>query len=259
MRIVRISHRDAPAWGVVDATGQHVRLLSGTPFDEVIRYTGVQTPLVEADLLAPVVPSKIYCLGRNYADHVVQMGYEELGPPSLFMKGPTTIVGPGGTVVIPSPDVDGVIEHEAELAIVIGRTARNVRREDAADVILGYTCADDVSARTLQRGDPYPTRGKGFDTFCPVGPWVDTEFDPHADARIGSRVNGEPRLEGTTGQMTYDVGAVVEFVSSFSTLLPGDLILTGAPGGPGGITAGDRVEIEIEGLGTLVHDVAFEG
>jgi len=252
MKYARIAINDEVHWGAVD--GDAVEVLAGTPYERAVG-TGRVEALEHVRLLAPVAPSKIFCLGRNYAEHVAEMGYQPLEGPSVFMKGSTTVIGPGEPVVLPPQSMDPVIEHEAELAIVIGRPARFVAAADAAEVILGYACADDVSARTLQRGDPHPTRGKGFDTFCPVGPWIDTQVDPIAGTSIRCSVNGELRQDASTAQMIHGIPELIEYLSGFATLLPGDLILTGSPGGSGPLAPGDRVEIEIGGIGTLVHGV----
>jgi 2-keto-4-pentenoate hydratase/2-oxohepta-3-ene-1,7-dioic acid hydratase in catechol pathway len=205
--------------------------------------------------LAPVTPSKIFCLGRNYADHRAEMGYEHDGSPSVFMKGPSTIIGPGQNIVLPPASVSTYVEHEAELAVVIGKPARHVSAADADDYILGYTCANDVTARDLQRADPHPTRGKGFDTFCPVGPWIETELEPAAGIRLRCRVNGVLRQDGSTADMTYGIPFLIEYLTGFATLNPGDLILTGSPGGTDAIHPGDRVDVEIEEIGTLSNGV----
>jgi 2-keto-4-pentenoate hydratase/2-oxohepta-3-ene-1,7-dioic acid hydratase in catechol pathway len=202
-----------------------------------------------------VAPSKIFCLGRNYADHRTEMGFLHDGAPSVFMKGSSTVIGPGDNIVLPPLSMSSHVEHEAELAIVIGKSARNVRAENASDYILGYTCANDVSARDLQRSDPHPTRGKGFDTFCPVGPWIETDLDPGAGLRLRCSVNGAPRQDASTADMTYNVPFLVEYLSGFATLHPGDLILTGSPGGTELLHPGDQIEIQIDGIGTLTNGV----
>lgn len=206
-------------------------------------------------LLAPVTPSKIFCLGRNYAAHRAEMGYQHDGAPSVFMKGPTTVVGPGDDIVLPPRTMSTHVEHEAELAVIIGKTARFVSAADAPAYILGYTCANDVSARDLQRSDPQLTRGKGFDTFCPVGPWIETDLDPTKGVGFRCSVNGTLRQNGSTADMTYDVPFVIEYLSGFATLHPGDLILTGSPGGTERLHPGDRIDIEIDGIGTLSNGV----
>jgi 2-keto-4-pentenoate hydratase/2-oxohepta-3-ene-1,7-dioic acid hydratase in catechol pathway len=202
-----------------------------------------------------VTPSKIFCLGRNFAEHRSEMGYVHDGAPSVFMKAPTTITGPGDDIVLPPRSTSTHVEHEAELAIVIGKTARFVRAEVASDYILGYTCANDVSARDLQRSDPHPTRGKGFDTFCPVGPWIETDLDPVQGIRLRCTVNGELRQDASTADMTYGIPFLIEYLTGFATLHPGDLILTGSPGGTEPLYPGDRIDIEIDGIGVLTNNV----
>lgn len=252
MKYARVEIGGAQTWATVD--GEALYAMDGSPYDGG-RAQGPALPLDDVRLLAPVTPSKIYCLGRNYADHRAEMGYVHDGSPSVFMKGPSTIIGPGEDVVLPPPSMTTHVEHEAELAIVIGRIARSVHASNAYDYILGYTCANDVSARDLQRSDPHPTRGKGFDTFCPVGPWIETNLDPAAGVHLRCKVNGALRQSASTAQMTYDIPFLIEYLSAFATLVPGDLVLTGSPGGTEPLHAGDHIEIEIEGLGTLTHGV----
>lgn len=253
MKLARAAVDGSVVWGRVES--EEFVIASGDPWsdmgDDLCRI-----PLEQANLLSSVEPSKIICLGRNYAEHIQEMGYLTEEKPSLFMKPPTTIVGPAGTVVLPPETLSAHVEHEAELAVVIGRRATAVSTEDALDYVLGFTCADDVSARDLQRGDPHPTRGKGFDTFCPIGPWIETDLDLEEGARIMARVNGELRQDGNTLQMIHRVPFLVSFISHFTTLLPGDVLLTGSPGGTGSLLPGDEVEIEIEGVGILRHGVA---
>ncbi len=202
----------------------------------------------EADLLCPVRPSKIVCVGRNYAAHARELGHDVPTEPVLFLKPPSALAGPGDAVVLP-PESSRV-EHEAELAVVIGRRAKNVGPGDALATVLGYTCACDVTARDLQRKDVQFTRSKGFDTFCPVGPWIETELDPAAQ-RVRCRVGGQTRQDGATAQMLFDVPTVVSFVSHMMTLEPGDVILTGTPEGVGPLAAGDALEVEVSGVGVL--------
>jgi 2-keto-4-pentenoate hydratase/2-oxohepta-3-ene-1,7-dioic acid hydratase in catechol pathway len=194
-------------------------------------------------------------VGRNYADHRSEMGYTHDGSPSVFMKGPSTIIGPAANIVLPPQSLSTHVEHEAELAVVIGKTARFVSAADATDYILGYTCANDVSARDLQRSDPHPTRSKGFDTFCPVGPWIETQLDLATGVRLRCSVNGDVRQDGSTAEMTYDIPFLIEYLTGFATLYPGDLILTGSPGGTKPLRHGDLVEIEIDNIGTLTNGV----
>lgn len=252
MRYARIEHHGTPRWAAVQ--DDTLCLLDGDPYDGG-RPEGPTVALTGTRLLAPVTPSKIFCLGRNYAAHRSEMGYQHDGAPSVFMKGPTTVIGPGDDIVLPPTDLSTHVEHEAELAIVIGRPARFVDAADAFDHILGYTCANDVSARDLQRGDPHPTRGKGFDTFCPVGPWIETDLDPTSGVRVRCSVNGVIRQDASTAEMTYDIRFLIQYLSGFATLLPGDLILTGSPGGTEPLHHGDRIDIEIDGIGTLTNGV----
>lgn len=252
MKLARVTAAGGVAWCIIE--DDLVHLLRDEPWHGLNR-TGETLALAEARLLAPVTPSKIVCVGKNYHDHITEMGYERPEAPSVFLKPGPTIIGSGDTVVLPPPELSRHVEHEAELGIVIGREGRFVTEREALDYVLGFTCVDDVSARDVQRSDPYPTRGKGFDTFCPVGPVIETEIHGHGDLRIRCSVNGILRQDGSTSEMIYDVPFIISFVSQFTTLLPGDLILTGSPGGSGQLVAGDEVAIEIEGVGTLLHSV----
>lgn len=252
MKYARVAVAGTPSWGIVN--GDAVELVDGNPYDGT-QLTGATVLLSEVRLLAPVTPSKIFCLGKNYAAHRAEMGYEHDGAPSVFMKGPTTVIGPGEDIVLPPLSMSTHVEHEAELAIVIGRPARFVKAADALNYILGYTCANDVSARDLQRGDPHPTRGKGFDTFCPVGPWIETELDPISGVQLRCKVNGTVRQDSSTSEMTYGIPFLIEYLTGFTTLMPGDLVITGSPGGTEPIHPGDQVDIEIEGIGTLTNGV----
>jgi 2-keto-4-pentenoate hydratase/2-oxohepta-3-ene-1,7-dioic acid hydratase in catechol pathway len=206
------------------------------------------TTVVEGNLLCPVAPSKIVCIGRNYAAHAKEMGSDVPAEPMLFLKPPSALLDPGGTVICPSESAK--VEHEAELTVVIGRRAKNVPKEQALSYVFGYTCACDVTARDIQRKDVQFTRGKGFDTFCPIGPFIETELDP-ASVRIQCRVNGQSRQDGNTKNMIFDVPTLVAYVSRMMTLEPGDVILTGTPEGVGPLVDGDVLEVEIDGIGTL--------
>lgn len=252
MKYARIAVDGATRWGIV--RGHKLQLIDGSPYDGG-QITETLHKLADVRLLAPVTPSKIFCLGRNYQDHRAEMGYEHDGAPSVFMKGSTTIIGPGDDIVLPPLSLSTHVEHEAELAIVIGKPARFVSADDALTYILGYTCANDVSARDLQRGDPHPTRGKGFDTFCPVGPWIETELDPISGVRLRCSVNGEIRQDASTADMTYGIPFLIEYLTSFATLLPGDLLLTGSPGNSAPLRPGDHIEIDIDGIGTFTNGV----
>jgi 2-keto-4-pentenoate hydratase/2-oxohepta-3-ene-1,7-dioic acid hydratase in catechol pathway len=207
-----------------------------------------QTAAVEGNLLCPVAPSKIVCIGRNYAAHAKEMGAEAPAEPMLFLKPPSALLDPGGTVLCPPESAK--VEHEAELTVVIGKRAKNVPKAQALSYVFGYTCACDVTARDVQRKDVQFTRGKGFDTFCPIGPFIETELDPSA-VRVQCRVSGQTRQDGNTRNMIFDVPTLVAYVSRMMTLEPGDVILTGTPEGVGPLAPGDVLEVEIDGIGVL--------
>ena len=257
MRVVRVDCGE-PRYGVLDDDLDDdldtVRLLHGEPFGE-LDLSGQVTTLSESPALVPVTPTKVLAVGRNYARHAEEMGLVLGEVPSVFLKPPQSLLAHGGDVILPPPDVSGRVEHEAELAVVIGRTARNVRADDAFDHILGFTCADDVSARDLQRGDPQLTRGKGFDTFCPLGMAIETDVRADTDYEITCKVNGEERQRATTAELIYSIPFLVEWLSAWTTLVPGDVVLTGSPAGTGPLAAGDCVEIAVTGLSRLRHGV----
>jgi 2-keto-4-pentenoate hydratase/2-oxohepta-3-ene-1,7-dioic acid hydratase in catechol pathway len=242
------------AYGVVEGDGEDavVVRLDGTPFDG-IRPTGERTPLSGVTLLAPVEPSKVVAFGRNYAEHAKELGNEVPEIPIVFLKPSTSVVGPD--VEVDYPELTSDLHYEGELAVVIGRRCRAVAAADVADVVLGYTVANDLTMRDIQKSEGQWTRGKGFDGACPLGPWVETEIDPSALA-LRSSVNGELRQDGTTADMLRNVGACVSWVSQAMTLLPGDVVLTGTPAGVGSLQRGDRVEVTIEGIGTLLTRIA---
>jgi 2-keto-4-pentenoate hydratase/2-oxohepta-3-ene-1,7-dioic acid hydratase in catechol pathway len=206
-----------------------------------------------AALLPPVTPTKIVCVGRNYADHAKELGNEVPAEPLLFFKPPSALLAPGGTIVRPA--VSQRVEFEGELAIVIGRTAKDVRANAWRDYVRGFACANDVTARDLQKKDVQFTRGKGFDTFCPIGPCIEDDLDV-SDLRVTTRVNGETRQDGRTSQMIFPPGVLLEFITAVMTLVPGDVILTGTPAGVGPLDAGETVEVEVEGIGVLTNVVA---
>lgn len=210
--------------------------------------TGDTIPCDEGALLCPVAPTKIVCIGRNYAAHAKELGNEVPSEPLLFLKPPSALLGPGGTVRLPPESAR--VEHEAELAVVIGTRAKDVTKDAALAHVFGYTCACDVTARDLQRKDVQFTRAKGFDTFCPVGPWIETKLDPGAQ-RIVCRVGGQTRQDGPTARMIFDVPTLVAYVSRMMTLEPGDVILTGTPEGVGPLVSGDGLEVDIDGIGVL--------
>jgi 2-keto-4-pentenoate hydratase/2-oxohepta-3-ene-1,7-dioic acid hydratase in catechol pathway len=250
MKIVRVRlEGDEIAYGAVEPEG--IRLHQGTPF---VAWEPQETviPFEDARLLSPTFPTKVVCVGRNYAEHAVERHAEVPAEPVLFLKPSTAVIGPDAPIVIPAEATE--VHHEAELAVVIGRVARKVRAEDASAFILGYTAANDVSARNLQAIDGQWTRAKGFDTFCPLGPAIETEVDP-AGLRITCAVDGELRQDGTTDDMVFGVAELVEFITGVMTLLPGDVILTGTPAGVGPIVPGDRVEVVIDRIGKLTNPV----
>ncbi len=212
-------------------------------------------PLADVKLLAPVSPSKIACVGRNYAEHAAELGNEVPPEPLIFLKAPTSVIGPDEPVVYPA--ISERVDHEGELAVVIGQRCRNVAAADADQVIFGYTVANDVTARDLQKKDGQWSRAKGFDSFCPVGPWIDTTFDP-ANRRLRCLVNDEVRQDSNTSLMIYSIGRIIEHISRFMTLEPGDLILTGTPSGIGPVGPGDSMTVAIEGLGELSNPVVAE-
>ena len=213
-------------------------------------------PLSEASLLPPVTPSKIVCVGRNYRDHVKEMGSELPSEPLLFLKPPSSLLAPGGIVRMPAASAR--VDYEGELALVIGRRVRNLKPQDWRSAIRGFTLANDVTARDLQAKDDQWTRAKGFDTFCPVGPWVSDELDPASGLTLETRVNGELRQRGSTLDFIFAIPALLTHITSVMTLEPGDLILTGTPSGIGPLNPGDRVEVSIPGLGVLANTVQPE-
>ncbi|WP_409046977.1 fumarylacetoacetate hydrolase family protein [Microbacterium sp. HA-8] len=251
MKIARFSHHDSIRFGIVDDTDLVV--LSGDPLFAGLETTGERVPLSQAALLAPVIPrSKIMCVGRNYHDHAAEFGNEAPAEPLLFLKPNTAVIGPGDAIVRPSQSRR--TDFEGELAVVIGRVGKNVPVERALDHVFGYTIANDVTARDLQRSDGQWARAKGFDTFCPLGPAIETEFDLDG-ARLTSRLNGTITQDAPLTDMVHSVADIIAYASAAFTLLPGDVILTGTPAGVGPFEAGDQIEIEITGLGTLRNSV----
>jgi 2-keto-4-pentenoate hydratase/2-oxohepta-3-ene-1,7-dioic acid hydratase in catechol pathway len=227
--------------------------IDGHPFGPV-RFTGQRWALGDVRMLSPILPSKVVCVGRNYADHAAEHGAEVPKEPLLFLKPSTSVIGQQDVIRLPPQSKR--VEHEAELAVVIGAPgARRVDRAGAAAAIFGYACANDVTARDLQRSDGQWTRAKGFDSFCPLGPWITTDVDV-SDVEVRCEVNEEVRQLGRTKDMIFDVPTLVSYVSHVMTLLPGDVVLTGTPAGVSPIEAGDTVTVSIGGLGTLVNRVA---
>ena len=267
MRIARFTTGDDPLFGVVtgelDDYGQPsadavIVTLAGDPLYAGVKATQEEHKLSEVRLLAPVLPrSKVVGVGRNYAAHAAELGNDVPDEPLLFLKPNTSVIGPGESIRYPKQTDD--LQFEGELAVVIGRICREVPAAQATDVIFGYTIANDVTARDLQRSDVQFTRAKGFDTFCPLGPWIETDLDPqHFVDGVGvqTHLEGDLKQDGNTRDMVFDVPTLIERISSVMTLLPGDVILTGTPEGVGPMQVGDEVEVSIEGLGVLTNKVA---
>jgi 2-keto-4-pentenoate hydratase/2-oxohepta-3-ene-1,7-dioic acid hydratase in catechol pathway len=259
MRVCRFAFGGEVRYGVVDGeaggTDEELQVaeLAGHPFGtaDAIRFTGARYPLPDVRLLAPVLPSKVVAIGKNYAAHAREMGGEPPAEPVIFLKPSTAVSGPVDPIVRPVR-LSKQVDYEGELAVVIGRVARDVTPDAAAGAVFGYTCADDVTARDLQASDGQWARAKGFDTFCPLGPWIETDLDP-ADLEIRTTVNGEVRQSSRTSLLLHDVPALISYVSAVMTLLPGDVLLTGTPEGVGPLHAGDQVSVTIQGIGTLTN------
>jgi 2-keto-4-pentenoate hydratase/2-oxohepta-3-ene-1,7-dioic acid hydratase in catechol pathway len=255
VRIARFTTGDDPAYGVVGGPDgdEIVATVVGDPLYSGVELTGEQFALDDVRLLAPVIPrSKVVGIGRNYADHAAELGNEVPDEPLVFLKPNTSVVGPYDPIVYPHQSSD--VQFEGELAVVIGRICRDVPADKAADVIYGYTVANDVSARDLQKRDGQWARAKGFDSFCPLGPWIETDLDP-SDRTLTTTLNGEVRQQASTALMVHDVPSLIAYVTSFMTLLPGDVIATGTPAGVGAMQPGDDVAVTIDGIGTLTNKV----
>ena len=262
MRIARFTTGEEPQYGVVTgdvdelgipADDTKIVALDGDPLYVGVQLTDTEVPLADVRLLAPVIPrSKVIGIGKNYAAHAAEMGGDVPSEPLMFLKPNTSVVGPGDPVFYPRQSSE--VHYEGELAVVIGRICRDVAPERVADVVYGYTVANDVTARDLQRGDVQFTRAKGFDSFCPLGPWIETELDT-SDLKVTTHLNGDLVQDGTTKDMVFDVPTLVAYVSSVMTLLPGDVILTGTPEGVGPMDVGDEVEVTVAGIGSLTSKV----
>jgi 2-keto-4-pentenoate hydratase/2-oxohepta-3-ene-1,7-dioic acid hydratase in catechol pathway len=253
MQIVRYMARNQPpayGWVHEDKLGA----LQGDPYSEFQRMQA-DLSLESVTLLSPVTPSKIICVGRNYAAHAKEHEAEVPDVPLLFLKPASAVIGPGEKILLPPQSQQ--VEHEAELVVVMRKRGRWIQLEDALDHVLGYTVGNDVTARDLQRRDGQWTRSKGFDTFCPLGPWIETDFDP-ADAMITCYVNGEMRQMASTRDMVFSVRQLIAFASTVMTLEAGDILMTGTPAGVGPLEAGDTVEVTVEGIGTLSNPVEVE-
>ncbi|MCI6206487.1 MAG: fumarylacetoacetate hydrolase family protein [Corynebacterium glucuronolyticum] len=263
MRIARIATKEAMTLAVVEGNGPDIRFkaISSTLF-EAPTYTGEEYGSDEVELLAPIEPSKVLLIGRNYADHVEEVFKQSASnlPPTLFMKPTTSIIGPNQAIKI--PEFAQKVEFEGEIALVVSKRCKNVKREQWRDVVLGITIVNDVSDRNLQFAEGQWTRGKGIDTFCPIGPWIDTDLDHYdlSDTKIKGHLthDGETKTwqDSSTNQMIWDFGEIIEYISGSITLLPGDVISTGSPAGTKRMVPGDTIAIEVEGLGTLRNTVA---
>ncbi len=251
MRLLRFRYGDRIATGAAEIGSDEVRVLRGTFFEDPLP-TGEVVPLDDVHLLAPVLPSKLVCVGRNYVAHAQEWGLDVPEEPLLFLKPSTAVIGPADPIqLLP---ISRRVDYEGELAVVIGRLARGVRAEDAGRYILGYTCANDVTLRDLQKKDDQWARAKGFDGSAPLGPWIETDLDP-TDVWVRTRLNGEVRQQASTSDMVFGVATLIEYVTTFMTLLPGDAILTGTPEGVGPLADGDVVEVDVDGVGVLRNGV----
>jgi len=253
MKIVRVQTDEGIRYGGVEEEG--IRLHEGTPL-VAWEPTEVIVPFEEAKLLSPIFPTKIVAIGRNYEDHAKEMDNPVPEIPIVFWKPSTSIVGPGAPIIY--PPLTESLHFEGELVVVLGKVAKNVKAEDANGYILGYTIGNDVTARDLQRSDRLWTRGKGFDTFAPIGPAIETEFDPLEGQQLETRVNGELMQSAPITDMIFGVAELVEFITAFTTMLPGDIIMTGTPAGVGPMEPGDEVEVSIEQLGTLANPIVAQ-
>jgi 2-keto-4-pentenoate hydratase/2-oxohepta-3-ene-1,7-dioic acid hydratase in catechol pathway len=278
MRIARFAAGDEVKFGIVDAdslgpagngTGQAVgpepseltiAEIAGHPFSPAsgeAKLTGLTYALADVRLLAPVLPSKVVAIGRNYLEHARETGSEPPAEPLIFLKPSTAVIGPGDAIVRPV-DLSQRVDYEGELAIVFGRLCRDVPASRVPEVIFGYTCANDVTARDLQAKDGQWARAKGFDTFCPLGPWIETALDP-SDVRLTTTVNGEVKQDSRTSLLVHDITTLVTYVTAVMTMLPGDVLLTGTPAGIGPVVAGDTVSVSVEGIGALTNRVVDGG
>ena len=253
MRLVRFSLAGRTGYGILE--GEQVSPLWDTPFHGLAK-TGEVLALGDVSLLAPCEPSKIVALGLNYRDHAAEFGRAVPEEPLIFLKPGTAVMGPGADIVYPA--MSRRVDYEAELGVVIGRVARHIPEESAFDYVLGYTCFNDVTARDLQKKDGIFTRAKGFDTFAPLGPWIETEIVDPDNLMVEAYLNGERRQHSPTSNMVFRVAHLIAFISRIMTLLPGDVIATGTPAGIGPMSPGDVVEVRVEGIGALQNPVVAE-
>ena len=251
MRLLRFRHADRIATGIVQPGEDVIRVLAGTFFEAPVP-TGEDLLVDEVVLLAPVLPSKLVCVGKNFAAHAAEFDMQVPEEPLLFLKPSTAVIGPEDPIrLLP---ISRRTDYEGELAVVVSRLARNVRAEDASRFILGFTCANDVTMRDLQHADDQWARAKGFDGSCPLGPWIETGVDP-TDVMVQTRLNGDVVQHASTTEMAFGVATLIEYITTFMTLLPGDVLLTGTPEGVGALHDGDVVEVEVEGVGSLRNPV----
>lgn len=251
MRLGRVASPDGVAFVSIEG-GEVAKEIAEHPFGAPT-FTGRSWPLADVRLLAPILASKVICVGKNYAAHAAEMGGVAPEEPVIFMKPSTSIIGPNAPILLPSNSSQ--VDYEGELAVVIGRPCKDVPAARAKDVVLGYTVANDVTARDQQKQDGQWTRAKGYDTFCPLGPWIETTADP-ADLEIVTELDGEVRQRSNTSLLLHDIPALIEWVSAVMTLLPGDVILTGTPEGVGPMNSGQNVSVTVSGIGTLTNPVA---
>lgn len=262
MRIARVTTGGTPSFAVLD--DEHAHEIDGSPFGQDLsdgppRLTGQSWPIDAVRLLAPVEPSKVVAVARNYADHAAETGSEVPAQPMIFLKPSTSVIGPGDAIVLPRQSER--VDHEAELAVVIGTLCRDVRSADVSGYVFGVTAANDVTARDLQKTDGQWSRAKGFDTFCPLGPWIETDVDVTSQGQpqldVACIVSGEVRQDGNTRDMVFSVAELIEWISAAMTLLPGDVILTGTPAGISPLKAGDEAVVKIERIGALANPVVL--
>lgn len=250
MKLIRFNNNNTERCGILE--GDRIAVLAGDMFGGLPARTGEIIPLQAVRILPPVRPSKIVAVGLNYLDHIEEFKHPVPKEPCIFLKPPTAVIGHQGDIMI--PPLSKRVDYEAELAIVIGRKCKNIAPAETAGCILGYTCLNDVTARDLQKTDAQWARAKSFDTFCPVGPVIETAVDPD-HLRVRALLNGAVTQDANTDRMVFSCGFIVSFVSQVMTLLPGDIIATGTPGGGGTLAAGDSIEIDIEGIGRLTNKV----
>ncbi len=253
MKLVRFAFEGRTGYGKLE--GDRIHFLKTSPFDGLFE-TGETLALGQVKLLAPCEPSKIVALGLNYRDHAAEFGRQAPDEPLIFMKPSTAVIGPGADIIYPK--MSRRVDYEAELGVVIGKTARRVAEESALEYVLGYTCFNDVTARDLQKKDGLFTRAKGFDTFAAMGPWIETEMGDPDNVMVEAYLNNERRQHASTSNMVFGVRRLVAFISEVMTLLPGDVIATGTPAGVGPMRPGDGVEVRVEGIGTLQNRVLAE-